>query len=240
MLTPAKNLSTETMSKLAQAKGNKYTLLYLPFHGVVTALRAMIVMSDAEYTFIHPDNWKEEKTMTPFGSMPVLYETSQTGETLELAELSVLEYYIGQKYGWVGGNFWENNLVKMYHSSTQSLYDKLVTTVVRAPKEHYDQMMDIYVSSILPEWIKYHEQHLQANGSNGHYVGDKLTIADFKTASILDNLFTLTGERYISREKTPGIMAVYDNLEKQPKYAAWKASEAWKLYDELNKKLVRF
>jgi len=106
--------------------------------------------------------------------MPVLYETSPTGETLELAELSVLEYYIGQKYGWVGDNFWENNLVKMYHSSTQSLYDKLVTTVVRAPKEHYDQMMDIYVSSILPEWIKYHERHLQANGSNGHYVGDKV------------------------------------------------------------------
>src|SRR5690554_3824071 len=54
MLTPTKNLSTETMSKLAQAKDNKYTLLYLPFHGVVTALRAMFVMSDAEYTFIHP------------------------------------------------------------------------------------------------------------------------------------------------------------------------------------------
>ncbi|KAF9358546.1 hypothetical protein BGX26_001490 [Mortierella sp. AD094] len=240
MVSNNSNLSTETMSQLAQAKDNQYKLLYYPFHGVVTGLRAMFAMSGADYTFTHPEDWKVQKPTTPFGSMPVLYETTATGETLELAELSVLEYYIGQKHGWVGDNLWENNLVKMYHSSSQALFDKLVTTVVRAPKENYDQMMEIYVNNIVPEWVEYHERALKANGSNGHYVGDKLTIADIKTATTIDNLISVTGDRYISHEKTPAIMAVYDNLEKQPKYAAWKASEAWKAYDELNKKLFNF
>ncbi|KAF9103086.1 hypothetical protein BGX27_010741 [Mortierella sp. AM989] len=234
------NLSTEALSQLAQAKDNKYKLLYYPFHGVVTSLRAMFAISDADYTFIYPEDWKVQKPTTPFGSMPVLYETTATGETLELAELSVLEYYIGQKYGWVGDNIWENNLVKMYHSSSQAVFDKLVTTVVRAPKENYDQMLGIYISSIVPEWAEYHERALKANGSNGHYVGNKLTIADIKTATILDNLISLTEDRILSREKTPAIMAVYDNLEKLPKYAAWKASENWKAYDDLNKNLFKF
>jgi hypothetical protein len=67
-----------------------------------------------------------------------------------------------------------------------------------------------------------------------------LTLADIKTASIIDNLISLTGDSLISREKTPAIMAVYDNLEKHPKYAVWKASEEWKEYDRNNKKLVHF
>ncbi|KAG0198004.1 hypothetical protein BGX28_008507 [Mortierella sp. GBA30] len=240
ILTATKNLSTERMTQLSQNKDNKYTLLYYPFHGVVSGLRAMFALSGADYTFIHPSEWKEEKPLTPFGSMPVLYETTSSGEVLELAELSVLEFYIGQKFGWVGDNLWEQNLVKMYHSSTQALFDKLVTTVVRAPKENYDQMMEIYISIIVPEWVDYHERALKANGSNGHYIGSKLTIADIKTATTLENIITLTGDRYLTHEKTPAIMAVYDNFEILPKFAAWKASEECKAYADLNMKLFKF
>ncbi|KAI8603383.1 hypothetical protein EDD21DRAFT_442087 [Dissophora ornata] len=55
MATAIKNLSTETMTQLSQTDGNKYELLYYPFHGVVAGLRAMFAMFDAEYTFIHPE-----------------------------------------------------------------------------------------------------------------------------------------------------------------------------------------
>ncbi|KAF9198886.1 hypothetical protein BGZ59_004344 [Podila verticillata] len=221
VVTATKNLSTEVKSALAASKGNKYTMLYLPIHGVVTALRAMLIMSGAEYEFAHPTQTK-------------------SGETLELAELSAIEFYIGQKHGWVGNNLWENNLVRMYCSSTQSLFDKLVTTVVRAPKPHHDEMMEIFQGRILPEWVKYHERALAQNGANGHYVGDKLTIADIKTASIIDNLVTISGELFVSREKTPAIMSVYDAVEKIPEYAAWKATEEWRKYDEGNKALAGF
>ncbi|KAF9915913.1 hypothetical protein FBU30_001642, partial [Linnemannia zychae] len=67
-----------------------------------------------------------------------------------------------------------------------------------------------------------------------------LTLADLKTATTLDNLMSISGDRLISREKTPGIMAVYDAVEKLPKYAAWKASPEWKAYDETNKRLFNF
>lgn len=54
VITATKNLSTEIKSTLAAAKDNKYTMLYLPIHGVVTALRAMLIMSGADYEFAHP------------------------------------------------------------------------------------------------------------------------------------------------------------------------------------------
>ncbi|KAG0208015.1 hypothetical protein BGX28_000903, partial [Mortierella sp. GBA30] len=55
VLTATKNLSTEAMSKISQANDNEYTMLYYPFHGVVPALRAMLAMSGAKYTFAHPE-----------------------------------------------------------------------------------------------------------------------------------------------------------------------------------------
>ncbi len=44
-------------------------------------------------------NWEVEKQQTPFGHMPILYETTATGETLELAELNVIEFYLASKFG---------------------------------------------------------------------------------------------------------------------------------------------
>lgn len=114
--------------------------------------------------------------MTPLGAMPVLYEETKSGEILELCELTPIEFYFGKKFGYAGSNLWEENLIRMYHSSSQAVFDKLVTTVVRAPKENYEQMMEIYQTNILPEWAEYHERALVKNGSNGHYVGDKVKI----------------------------------------------------------------
>ncbi|KAG0043985.1 hypothetical protein BGZ83_010786 [Gryganskiella cystojenkinii] len=228
-----------SMSEMALSKDNKYTILNFPFHGAVSALRALLFMSGADYTFIHPTDWSVEKPSAPLGVMPVLYEETKTGETLEMSELSPIEFYLGKKFGYTGDNLWEENLVRMYHSSTQALFDKLVHVVVRTPKEHHqEEMMEIFLTKILPEWAQFHERALAKNGSNGHYVGNKLTLADIKTASIIDNMITLSGDKVISHEKTPAIMAVYDGLNQVPKYKEWKTSVEYKAYDDLNKQLL--
>jgi len=106
--------------------------------------------------------------------MPVLYETSPaTGETIEVAELNVVEFYLGQKMGLLGSNAWEEQLVRSYTGSSQALFDKFVVMVIRSPKELQPQMMELYMKQI-PEWASFHEKILQANGANGHYIGDKV------------------------------------------------------------------
>ncbi|KAF9584102.1 hypothetical protein BGW38_007580 [Lunasporangiospora selenospora] len=256
-----KNLSTLALAEALSAKDNKYQLLYFPFHGAVTCLRAMFSMSNLDFESVYStvnyvddviakkgfesmfpnrSEWTADKPLAPFGHLPILYIETKSKEIIELAELSTIEFFIAEKMNLLGDNEMEKQLVSMYRSNTQALFDKLVTTVLRAPKEHAAQMMEIFITTILPEWASYHERILQANGANGHYVGNNLTLADFKTGTMIDNLVSISGELVISREKTPAIFAVYDNLEKNPKYAKWKASEEWKAYDSISKALAPF
>ncbi|KAF9153792.1 hypothetical protein BG015_002616 [Linnemannia schmuckeri] len=243
MITATKNLSTETMSKILEGKNNEYSLLYFPFHGVVPALRAMLAMSGAKVTFIQPDDWPVEKKETQFGHMPILYETNpSTNQTLELTELSVLEEHIGQKYNFLGSNSWEANQILTYNSSTQSLFDKFVTLVIRATSpELRAQMMETFVNGFIGEWAEFHERALQANvtsgiAKSGHYVGEKVSLADLKTAAVAVVMMKLSGDKFISEEKTPGILKVCGTVEADERYQKWKASDDMKLFDEVTKK----
>ena len=62
----------------------------------------------------------------------------------------------------------------MYLSSTHALITFLVHTVVQSPKDTHPAFLDRFKKANLPGWIRSHEAHLKANGSNGHYVGDQV------------------------------------------------------------------
>ncbi|KAH7032462.1 hypothetical protein BKA57DRAFT_510691 [Linnemannia elongata] len=242
MIEATKNLSTEAMSKILEGKNNEYSLLYFPFHGVVPALRAMLAMSDAKVTFTQPDDWPVEKKQTQFGHMPILYETDPiTNQTLALTELSVLEEYIGRKYNFLGSNAYETNQILTFNSSTQSLFDKFVTLVVRtADPEIRAKMMETFLTSFIGEWAEFHERALQANvaagiAKTGHYVGEKISLADLKTATVVTVMTKLSGDKFISEEKTPAIMEVCKTVEADERYKKWRASDDVKLFNEVTK-----
>ncbi|KAF9372462.1 hypothetical protein BGX21_004780 [Mortierella sp. AD011] len=108
---PTKRLSTKAMTKPLQTNGNEYT------------------------------DWTSIKPNTPYGHLSVLYETAATGETLELAELSVIEFYLGRKFGLVGSNDWEEQLIRPHTNSSQALFDKLTIATIRAPTEPQPLML---------------------------------------------------------------------------------------------------
>ncbi|KAG0012629.1 hypothetical protein BGZ80_011615 [Entomortierella chlamydospora] len=62
----------------------------------------------------------------------------------------------------------------------------------------------------LPGFIADHEFHLKANGSNGHYVGDKVV----SRAAIMAEF-----------EKSEELMKVRKAVERNPDIAAWRASD---------------
>ncbi|KAF9127170.1 hypothetical protein BGW39_006067 [Mortierella sp. 14UC] len=238
MIAATKNLSSEAKSKILEGKNNEYSLLYFPFHGVVPALRAMLAMSGAKVTFTQPDDWPVEKKQTQFGHMPILYETDpSTNQTLELTELSVLEQYIAEKYGFLGTNAWESNQILTFNSATQSLFDKFVSIVVRAPTpELRAQMREVFINTYIGEWAEFHERALQANGATGFYIGNKVSLADLKTATVAEVMRKISGEMFISEEKTPGLLKVCETVEKDERYQQWKASEDCQLFTATTKK----
>ncbi|KAF9174864.1 hypothetical protein BGX21_010663 [Mortierella sp. AD011] len=222
-----------SLADLSQATDNVHNIVYFPFHGLAGCIRTTLILSDEPYKFTNlgfPE-WKVQKQLTPFGHVPVLREETKCGKVLELAEISAIEHFLAKRGNLLGKDYWEENLIKMYQSSTHALFTFLVHNVVQSPKEDRPAFLERFKKSNLPEWIKFHEKHLKENGSNGHY----LSIADVKTASVIDHLINLCGEDVqISEELTPAIMAVKNNLEKNPKYAEWRASEQYQKFTTSN------
>jgi hypothetical protein len=91
-----------------------------------------------------------------------------------IAESKAIEQYLAQKFNCLGKNTYERSLIASFVSSTGALWDDILITIVQlnAPPEVKQQQMEALLKTKLPNWIKIHEQHLQANGNNGHYVGD--------------------------------------------------------------------
>ncbi|KAF8921688.1 hypothetical protein EDD21DRAFT_392944 [Dissophora ornata] len=230
-------------AQLAQDPYNVHNLVYFPFHGLAGCIRTTLILSDEQhkFTFVDFASWRAEKQLTPLGHVPVLREETKCGKTLELAEISAIEHFLANRAGLLGKDCWEESQIKMFLSSTHALITFLVHTVVQSPKDTHPAFLDRFKKTNLPEWIRFHEAHLKSNGSNGHYVGDQLSIADIKTASVLEHLIHLCGDDIqISEELTPAIMAVKTNLEKDPKYAEWRASEQYQQLTAANARFFGF
>lgn len=69
----------------------------------------------------------------------------------------------------------------------------------------------------------------------------QLTIADIKTASVIEHVVRLCEDApQVSEELTPAIWAVKTNLEKNPKYQEWRASEQYRQYTATNIGFIGF
>ncbi|KAF9128600.1 hypothetical protein BGW39_004896, partial [Mortierella sp. 14UC] len=83
-------------------------------------------------------------------------------------------------------------------------------------------------------------EHLQANGANGHYVGNKVTLADAKTDYVISMIKGVSGDELISESKTPAIWKVRQEMDKVEGVAVWKASEEYKALDKDNLELLAY
>ena len=99
-------------------------------------------------------------------------------KTIPIAESRVIELYLAEKLGFLGKNSYERFLITSFASSTASHLDTFVSTVANTnvPPEAKQVLMIHFLTKVAPQWIRVHEEHLKANGLNGHYVGDTVTI----------------------------------------------------------------
>ncbi|KAG0378938.1 hypothetical protein BGX24_002325 [Mortierella sp. AD032] len=221
-------------SDLLLAKDNIHHLTYFPFHGLAGCIRTTLILlgEPFESHTLSFREWMATKATTPFGHIPTLREETKCGKSFEMAEISAIEFFLANRAGnLLGKDFWEESQIRMFHSSTHALITFLIHTVVQSPTSDRPAFLARFKKTNLPQWVRSHEKFLKANGANGHYVGDQVSIADIKTASVIEHIVNLTsgegGTCLISEELTPALMAVKNNLEKNPKYAEWRSSQQY-------------
>ncbi|KAF9271693.1 hypothetical protein BGZ74_005734 [Mortierella antarctica] len=235
--TPTTNLSSAEISKALDAKDNTFTYYYFKLHTHGATARALLAYAEADWTEIHPSDWfNVEKPLLKFGTLPVLYEHSRDGKVVvEHAEAMGLEIRLARKFGLLGVNAFEETQILGFFSNTRAVMHRHEEAYF-AHGQFRIQDRDEFFNGKLAVWIRTHEAELKKNGSNGHYVGDSVTLADIKTAVALDSLLN---EQYqfkqfegihklINAEATPNLWKVRETVRAKKSYADWLLSDKYK------------
>lgn len=224
------------VNALAGRRDSTFNVTYFGIHGLGGVTRTLLAISGQKFTTTNPEDWATEKPKAPFGQMPLLTETSADGKTtIQIAESDAIERYLSKKFGLLGSDAFEEILVNTFVSNIQALQSMILIKymTVKDPEIKAASKEALITNNIAP-WVKNHEQHLAANGSNGHYVGNKVTLADVKATFLISLIQCVTGEELVSKSKTPAIWAVREELDKIENVAAWKKTEMYKELSEKN------
>ncbi|KAG0243192.1 hypothetical protein B0O80DRAFT_497084 [Mortierella sp. GBAus27b] len=237
------SLDSETNSKLIASKDLKYELLYFPLHFGGTNARAILAYAGAEWTATYPENWADAKPLQPFEQMPVLkliHAENKSGKDLTVAESAAIDIFLAKQFGLHGENAWEEALINGLYVNTNIAFFSGVMAgyfFESASKSDDEKIehLEKFLKGSLSDWARIHEEHLKNNGSNGHYVGDKTTLADIRTATFLDaTAKVISKERLaqvVNENATPSILKVADKIENNPGYKAWVQSAEYKKLD---------
>ncbi|KAF9361802.1 hypothetical protein BGX26_011797 [Mortierella sp. AD094] len=242
MIQPdATHFSRESTRELSVAlnKPESFKLMYWPINAVGATSREILVYGQAKWENLAPGNWLEEKLKTPFQVVPILYIKSQNGQDLVLSESSIIEQYLAKTFGLLGDNDYEEYLIKAFQSSSAAIQSCFAQGVTWEGPEAKAKHLEYFKNNTLPLWIETHEKHLADNGNNGHYVGNKLSLADIRTANAIEH-FAVQPEAPELMEiinKSEALLKVREAVAKDPKIAAWRADE---LYKKLSQGSVAF
>ncbi|KAF9276612.1 hypothetical protein BGZ68_009899 [Mortierella alpina] len=232
-LPVATQAPSQVLAKAADSSSDStYKLLYFGLHGRGELIRTLLTYHGAKFEELTLD-WPAMKKDTPFGVLPVVYETTSDGTILELAEAQAIERHLAQKFNLLGANSWEAHLVDRYYTSMETLSNQFFK-VMFAPLDKRQAEAESFYRDHLPRWVAAHEKHLAQNGTNGHYVGNALSLADFKTALMMDRIQFLVPQgleeqvkALFSKETTPGLWKVRETVNANERIAQWRNSERY-------------
>ncbi|KAG0359297.1 hypothetical protein BC939DRAFT_265211 [Gamsiella multidivaricata] len=223
--------AVESKSDDHEGESVTYKLLYFKLHGMAATTRILLAISGFRWEDVYPSDWSKEKEKVPLGVMPVLYEIHSNQDprdpfVLEIPESEAIERYLARKLGLLGRDLWEETAINVFYCSSNAVMSLYVNKVLLAFSDTKARELIKFVSKDIPVWITQHEKWLQRNGTNGFYVGDQLSLADIRSVVCVDRFLTIPEcKDLISPIATPGLWKLKQNLESNPRYAAWITSE---------------
>ncbi|KAF8942295.1 hypothetical protein BGZ47_006641 [Haplosporangium gracile] len=220
----------------ALAKPASYKLMYFSILANGATGRDLLTYGGVKWTSIAPANWRAEKDQTPFHVMPLLFVTGENGKTATLAETVVIEHYLAKKFDLLGSNEYEESVIKSLHSSSAAIQNAFGGSVTWNAPEGKAGGLEFFTTAALPTWIATHERHLIDNGNNGHYLGNKLSLADIRTANVIEQFATQPESEALLAiiNKSAPLTKLRDTVVKHPKMAQWRSGSEYKGYYEAN------
>ncbi|KAG0197880.1 hypothetical protein BGX28_008626, partial [Mortierella sp. GBA30] len=224
-----RDIPSSEVSKTLDAP-DSYRLLYFPIEGNGQTSRDVLAYGEAKWEDLYPEDWGRQKNEMPFNCLPVLY-VIKDGKEVTISETSVIESYLAKQFGLLGENPYEESLILALTSSSTSLLVSLGSSVTWhvTRNQAMEQCLEAFKNNVLATWIATHERHLVDNGSNGYYFGNKLTLADIKTANIIAHIehqpLGAGGEMIESIKASPALWKLKETVHNHPKLIQWRKGE---------------
>ncbi|KAF9978318.1 hypothetical protein BGZ73_002909 [Actinomortierella ambigua] len=229
--------STEKLSEVVDFKNTSLTFYYFGLHTHGATPRALLAYADADWKEHQPTDWfsadRAEKMQTIYGTLPLLYD-HQGETTVEIAEALNIELYLAEKFDLLGDNAAEAVQIRGAYSNTRALMHRQEDAYF-SRKVYQAAERQRFIDTYLTQWIRTHEAVLVKNGSNGHYVGNRTSLADIKTAvaieQLLNELYDFEDGSHadlINPTATPALWKVRETVSAKDSYRQWRESQAYK------------
>ncbi|KAJ1567846.1 hypothetical protein HK096_008465 [Nowakowskiella sp. JEL0078] len=165
-------------------------------------------------------SWPEEKSSSPFGQIPYLIEIDENGKTFTLAQSKAIERYLSRKFGLFGDNEKETAKIDEISECFVEIQEKFAKMVTEKDSDKKKEMESHLFLKDIPNFIQNQEKFLIANGSNGHFVGEKTTLADIALIHIYERINYHKQETF-TREISPQMQKAYETITNNPRLSPY-------------------
>ncbi|ORX92280.1 hypothetical protein K493DRAFT_354710 [Basidiobolus meristosporus CBS 931.73] len=202
-----------------------FELAYLEMPGRAEAAKLLLISAGIPY-----DNtdikWGQIPEIAPFGQVPYMVEEKEDGTRFVLGESHAIERYLARKYGYLGKNLEETAYLESICDNGGAMADKFFGTFM-LEGEAKEKSTENFLQVVVPKYIKYHEEILTKNGTNGYYLRDEFTLAEFLNAQMIRLINFNSGKEVFSESKCPAIWKLFQNVMGHPHFANYfKESDA--------------
>ncbi|KAI8869792.1 hypothetical protein GQ42DRAFT_24012 [Ramicandelaber brevisporus] len=200
-----------------------YELEYFKYIvGRAEIIRALFALGDIPYTMTEHllTEWHTKRSDYPNGQVPVLtIKDASSGEVVaKLAESSAIERYVANLVGYHGDNAIEQAQVDAFRMQFEPVMLSLYTYYWMGKR---DPQCAEDVKKALENLFFFHERALAKNGGNGHYVGNRITIADLLATQLKQFAIREGFAELVSEEAAPLFNKVVENTLAEPKLKAF-------------------
>lgn len=193
----------------------KYTLYYFDARGRGEVARWLFAQAGVPYEDVRlgGEKWKAKKSEMPFGQMPVLEVTDNTGKKHLIPQSRTIERFLAKQFGLDGKNDFDVAKADYLNEYASDLFQKIKFGDDEDSKKKRQEFFDGAALEGLANFEKFIED-------GGYFLGNQVSYVDIAFSVFAEMLINMSQNPALL-DKTPKLKKLHASVQALPKIAEW-------------------